>query len=38
MEICFAVLKEKMPLEYEHTHLKKDTKKERWLHRLEEKQ
>ena len=38
VEACFAVLKEMMPLEYAHTHLEKETKKERWLCRLEEKQ
>lgn len=37
VEICLAVLKEKMPLEYAHTFLEKETKKERWLYRLEEK-
>lgn len=39
VEICFAVLgKKKIPLEYSHTYLDKETKKHRWLYRLEEKE
>ena len=38
VEICFAVLGKKMPLEYAHTYLDKETKKHRWLYRLEEKE
>lgn len=36
VEICLTVLGEKMLLEIANTHLEKEAKKERWLHRLED--
>ena len=36
VEICLTVLGEKMLLEIANTHLEKEAKEERWLHRLED--